>query len=1346
MSTDLLRVEPNQRIDYTDFDYLLNESLTGIMRDAANNFLLNPDAPAAERMRIIDGFEMTNPAGKQLSVSLGRALLAERIAGVVNYGALVSSGDASQTIDMAPLSPAVYGVFIRFEYVDADSGSRVFWNPGGLGTEFTQNISTRRNAAWSVRVELASPGAEWLQIGTADNSGGSLVIVDQRDLYFEGPINGSYASGWSSEGGGVANDRNADRKQYGVTDLQTFTAAMRQCLEDIRGRGLRRWYEKGIGGLNVGFDTDPTEGDLFVGDATFGLSYVDANDVRLYGHTGDYLRYDRNEGTYGQWQLWVNSAERFNVDDTGGVFQGGLVVGYDGTPESLKLKVGGDEFYMYRTASFNYINFNTGNSWFKWTKADNKCEFVHNNVQSFTFDTDGIRIAKGLYVGGIGVAPTNDKIYAAGDIEAGLTLRSQGDTWVGSGLNVGGATNPTTGDGIFTRGIHVGSDLGVSNDTIRCTGYIRADVGFQSGAASTPGVGDGIFSGGIVVGYDATPTDDQVRVGAATFFLDYNSGLPRIVFDNTGNSVISLGGGPDFGFLLSGSEEMTLRSTGLSIENGLYVGDATGTPQDNDIIAEGTISANDGIYAPKLGLDFNDYISWVSNSYASFYVNNVEEMRLATDGLRVANGIYVGSATGAATDNDIYAEGDIKAANQVWAGAGSSNGYYFGAVTERFVYDTVADEYWLIIGSSIMLKVETGGHTTTTGELAVAGKKIYFGSRSDNDYLLFNDSTNDLDIYIDAVLEYTFDNAGIDLHGNSLSGAGELYGQKIGRDSNDYIEWLDNTRMDCYVNSVDEFRVSTSGVAVNKGLHVGQITTTPNDNDITCDGTITAAGGLGVGAVTPTNASLYVAQGIIVGYTPPSWPSSPNVNVGDGGFGLKYNSGDPYISFDTDAVFIFYRSPDNRFEWMNDGTSQPWMKLGPNPSAQANVTLSLQSWGNPANGQPILNRTTSINCLSEQLLTGDYTAASHSLPPAVLEIDGGRNVDSNGATANWRITRFNGGDIGEATGNTEIDVAFGAYYEPQLGSTGLYNCPYIEVYSNAKDGVNPLNGDYMRLHAGVFSSGAVMARVDTGFGQDIVRCRPIMPNGNTGGAYDIGNSTGYFNDCYMDKYYGKSTTITAFDAYNDLALIDAYDPKARVAVIEKGGERRLVQEGNPATLPWPMLGPTCPTDRKPFIDISDSIFFLLGAIKQMHAKHKTEIGLLRQQVAELKGVSTEELEAATAPQSQALTLAEAMGSVARTAGNEPFCYMSNENWEPVEGHVTAKKPVILVGGRGHARLTAQEANEGMWRGIIIHPSVLEKFPLEACFMGDYIHPIRAYVKQLTLAGVPLWSGRAIRRV
>jgi hypothetical protein len=241
MPNDLPRFESNERVDLTDLRYSVDSALQAMIRQANEEFLTNPNG--ATKSWIIDGFAMSDLGAGQLSVAKGRGLLAQREGSTIHYGALTTEGDATKTLDLSGYANNTYNTYIRFQFVDAETQSRMFWNPSG-STEFAQSIQTRRQANWSLRVELASPGAEWVQIGTVQIVGGVIGgagIVDQRNLYFEGSVSGTYANTW---GGGT--DRNADRQQYGIKDLQTFTAAVRTLFEDLRPTGGRWWEKRGI--------------------------------------------------------------------------------------------------------------------------------------------------------------------------------------------------------------------------------------------------------------------------------------------------------------------------------------------------------------------------------------------------------------------------------------------------------------------------------------------------------------------------------------------------------------------------------------------------------------------------------------------------------------------------------------------------------------------------------------------------------------------------------------------------------------------------------------------------------------------------------------------------------------------------------------------------------------------------------------------------------------------------------------------------------------------------------------------------------------------------------------------
>jgi hypothetical protein len=282
-----------ERVDLQDFDALADSLSRANHAQIPDQALTNP---ARQRMWVLGGFAMTNPAAKQLQVARGRAILATRVGGVVEYGQLTSEGDLTKVVDLNAYAPGTYYVYLRFERVEGTLESRAFWDPAGAGSEYSQAVNTRYNANWSVRVEATSPGAEWLLIGEVDQA--TMAIVDHRPFFFEGVPSATYASGWSTDGGGVANDRSATRATYGAGDLQMFGAAVRQCLEDIRGRGLRRWWDRDIGGMNIGFDAAPVEDELAVGDANFRLSRAAPAQPRVYFDATDYLDFTRADNWF----------------------------------------------------------------------------------------------------------------------------------------------------------------------------------------------------------------------------------------------------------------------------------------------------------------------------------------------------------------------------------------------------------------------------------------------------------------------------------------------------------------------------------------------------------------------------------------------------------------------------------------------------------------------------------------------------------------------------------------------------------------------------------------------------------------------------------------------------------------------------------------------------------------------------------------------------------------------------------------------------------------------------------------------------------------------------------------
>lgn len=481
---DLLRVESNERVDLGDFQYLANEVLVNAIRDQGRGFLTNPNGTV--KTWILSGFGMTNPAGKQLTVTRGRALLGYRVGGLTNYGMLTIDGDASKTIDMTALTPATYNVYVRFEYIDTTSASRVFWDPAGTGQEFVQTVPTRLQANWSLRVETSSPGTEWTLIGTADNSGGSLALVDMRPFYFEGDPNATppYRSGWSTDGGGGADDRDSDRGIYGVQDLQTFTAAMRQCLEDIKGRGLRRWWQRDIGGMNIGFDDVPVEDRLAIGDVNFSFDFFSGNPKCLFDSL-DYVQFNR---TSSYWGWYTGNVERARLSPTGLALEKGLAVGYltSSAPEDA-VAVGDANFSMQWSS--NPQIYWDANDYVVYNRTGNYWQWVINSSVEAQLSASGLAVQNGLYVGSSGVTPTDNEIIAEGYMRCGGRLYLSADDFfdLASATSIdtiidGNTEMRVSADGVaINNGLYVGNYAGTPGDNdIQAEGAITANTNITS--------------------------------------------------------------------------------------------------------------------------------------------------------------------------------------------------------------------------------------------------------------------------------------------------------------------------------------------------------------------------------------------------------------------------------------------------------------------------------------------------------------------------------------------------------------------------------------------------------------------------------------------------------------------------------------------------------------------------------------------------------------------------------------------------------------------------------------------------------------------------------------------------
>jgi hypothetical protein len=703
MPNDLLRAYANERVDLVDFDFLADSGLQANIRQPNEQFFTDP---SGQRAWIIDGFEIDNPSGDQVRVFKGRAILGQREGALVHYGALTVEGDTEKIVDMSTLTPAAnYGLYVRFEFVDGNTSSRIFWNPAGTGTEVAQAVATRRNANWSIRIELTNPGSEYLKIATLDNTGVGVAITDERPMYFEGEIHNSYESGWSTDGGGGSNDRNADRQQYGVKDFQTFTAAMRQCLEDIKGRGLRRWWERDIGGLNVGFDADPVENRVAVGDGNFSL-YYDGTDPFIYFGADDYLQFDRSLTAF---YLAPNNNKLFRVD-TSGTRVNGIAI-----HDTLSLQPETDKILIHD------VNF--GLTWdgtdpnFLWDSSDyTTFDRSENFLQTFIAGTKELQVEEdGVRVRGLAISSNNSVNPGVG------------------GMYVGDANFVLYSDGSepyikFDGAISTRDELRYFRSTNRLIVYISGNTIWEANAIGTK-------SRGLSISNDLSVAaiTDGLTIGDSGYYLFWDGIDPYLYFDTNDylwyDRDLDTHGG--LNVVINSAVEAKLSSNGLIVK-GLSVDStlASAPPADNTLkVGNSNFSlywdgSNSFIY---LGASDTYFTHVSAASVLDLYINGSAMWQTGTvgtkvKGLAVSSGLSLNPVAGRVTvgDADFYLYDDSTDAFIHFDGTSPNDAYLkFDRSSTGFEFYTLNtkrhawtfDSGWMLGQSGLTGLVDEGEYT-----------------------------------------------------------------------------------------------------------------------------------------------------------------------------------------------------------------------------------------------------------------------------------------------------------------------------------------------------------------------------------------------------------------------------------------------------------------------------------------------------------------------------------------------------------------------------------------------------------------------------------------------------------
>lgn len=279
---NLLNLSAGERVDLADFSFVAQESLLGAARGVSEGLLTSP---AKQTLWIIRGFTMSNPSGQILSVAKGAAILALRQGARILQGVLTVDGIDTASLDLSSYSGGTYNVYIRFVLTPGSFDTRTFYRASGGGAEYAQSVPTRLSGNWELMAASASPGAEWVLIGTVTTP--SMATTDMRPLFFEGRVDKDTASGWGS-----AQDRAAGQ----IGDLQTALAAVRQSLEDIKGPGISRWFTDHVAGQTIGYASAPKVGRTSWGDDNFFAQGDSARPSLTFGADGAHIAYVRASG------------------------------------------------------------------------------------------------------------------------------------------------------------------------------------------------------------------------------------------------------------------------------------------------------------------------------------------------------------------------------------------------------------------------------------------------------------------------------------------------------------------------------------------------------------------------------------------------------------------------------------------------------------------------------------------------------------------------------------------------------------------------------------------------------------------------------------------------------------------------------------------------------------------------------------------------------------------------------------------------------------------------------------------------------------------------------------------
>lgn len=229
MDKSYSRVERGMRLDEPDVRNIAEISHRDALAQLLDVVLMGVDG----RPTILWGFGVTI-ASPVVTVARGAAITGFRDRGVLYRGMVVAGGPGLRTFNASTNPNGTYGIYVRLAMRPSMVRSRRFWNPTSIPpAENTRILPTRVVEDWDLTLERASPGEEWLLLGTVIVTAGALsgFVLSTSKLFDSlGPNRNYTDADW---GGGL--DRDETDGVNGLRGLTRWAKMVNRQLQDAIG-------------------------------------------------------------------------------------------------------------------------------------------------------------------------------------------------------------------------------------------------------------------------------------------------------------------------------------------------------------------------------------------------------------------------------------------------------------------------------------------------------------------------------------------------------------------------------------------------------------------------------------------------------------------------------------------------------------------------------------------------------------------------------------------------------------------------------------------------------------------------------------------------------------------------------------------------------------------------------------------------------------------------------------------------------------------------------------------------------------------------------------------------------